>query len=122
MKAASKTQKALALFVGVVVSVLAIFAGEFSSHGETLDTPVYGLTVDENAMIERAIEELAGDDFVVEEVALKTIKVFDQNNELVEIVSLWEDQEVEDEYTLQLLNQSTFLSSYNNTSIYQIVE
>lgn len=122
MKAASKTQKALALFVGVVVSALAIFAGEFSSHGETLDTPVYNLTVDENAMIERGIEELAGDGFVVEEVALKTIKIFDQKNELIEIVSLWEDQEIEDEYTLQLLNQSKFLSSYNNTSIYQAAE
>ncbi len=122
MKAASKTQKAMALFVGVVVSALAIFAGEFSSHGETIDNSIYELNIDENALIERAIEEMSEEEYMIEEVALKTIKVFDQDNELVEVISLWEGQEIEDEYTLQLLNQSTFLSSYNNTAIYQVIE
>lgn len=122
MKAASKTQKASALFVGIVVSVLAIFAGEFSTHGETVDISIYQLDTDETALIERAIEEMDEADYLIEEVALKTIKIFDQNNQLIEIISLWEDQEVEDEYTLQLLNQSDFLSSYNNTSIYQVAD
>gem|GEM_PF-3221650 len=112
----------MALFVGVVVSALAIFAGEFSSHGETIDNSIYELNIDENALIERAIEEMSEEEYVIEEVALKTIKVFDQDNELVEVISLWEGQEIEDEYTLQLLNQSTFLSSYNNTAIYQVIE
>lgn len=122
MKAASKTQKASALFVGIVVSVLAIFAGEFSSHGETVDNSIYQLDIDETALIERAIQEMDEAEYVIEEVALKTIKIFDKNNDLIEIISLWEDQEVEDEYTLQLLNQSNFLSSYNNTSIYQVAD
>ncbi len=122
MKAASKTQKALALFVGVVVSALAIFAGEFSSHGETIDNSVYELNIDETALIERAIEEMNEEDYIIEETALKTIKVFDKDHELIEVISLWEGQEVEDSYTLQLLNQATFLSSYNNTSIYQVVK
>ncbi|GAB5527350.1 MAG: hypothetical protein Roseis2KO_52220 [Roseivirga sp.] len=122
MKAASKTRKALALFVGVVVSALAIFAGEFSSHGETIDNSVYELDIDETALIERAIEEMNEEDYIIEEAALKTIKVFDKDHELIEVISLWEGQEVEDNYTLQLLNQATFLSSYNNTSIYQVVK
>lgn len=122
MKAASKTQKALALFVGVVVSALAIFAGEFSSHGETIDNSVYELNIDETALIERAIEEMNEEDYIIEETALKTIKVFDKDHELIEVISLWEGQEIEDNYTLQLLNQATFLSSYNNTSIYQVVK
>ncbi|MCE7995270.1 MAG: hypothetical protein HEP71_25055 [Roseivirga sp.] len=122
MKAASKTQKASALFVGIVVSVLAIFAGEFSSHGETVDNSIYQLDIDETALIERAIQEMDEEEYVIEEAILKTIKIYDKDNELIEIISLWEDQEVEDEYTLRLLNQSNFLSSYNNTSIYQVAD
>lgn len=122
MKAASKTQKALAIFVGVVVSALAIFAGEFSSHGETIDNTVYELDIDEMALIERAIEEMSEEEYVIEEAALMTVKVFDKHNELIETVSLWEGQEIEDKYTLQLINKANFLTSYNNTSIYQVVE
>lgn len=122
MKTASKTKKTLALFVGVVVSALAIFGGEFSTHGESMHEAPYELNIDEQALIERAIEELTAEEFVVEEIALKTIKVFDEQNKLIEQVSLWEDQEVEDPYTLQLLNQATFLSGYSNTEIYQVHE
>ena len=121
MKASNK-QKTVALFFGVVVSALAIFAGEFSSHGETLHETTYALNIDEQTLMERAVEEMKGDDFVVDEPILKTIKIYDDHFQLIEQVSLWEGQEVEDLYTLQLLNKASFLSGHSNVKIYQVHE
>lgn len=122
MKTTSKNRKAIALFVGVAVSALAIFGAEFSSKGETAISSDIVLDIDEDALIERAIEEMSEDDFPIEATGQKTIKIYDKDNSLVEVISLNEEQSIEDECTAKFLNQAEFLSSYGNTLIYQISE
>jgi len=65
---------------------------------------------------------MAVEDFGFEEDNLKTIKIYNENDELLETVTVGQDEEVEDELTQQRLNQAEFLSEYNNTLIYRISE
>ena len=125
MKATSKTQKTIAIVVGVAVSALALFGGEFSSKADTVHNEMV-LNIDEDALIERAIEELNEDDFFMEleleEEASETIKIYNQDYELVETIYLREGETIEDKYTEQYLNQAEYLSSYGSTTIYKVFQ
>ena len=119
MKATSKTQKRIALAAGLLVTLLAVFGGEFTSHGETLHNEAT-LDIDEAALIERAIIEMEEGYYIPEEAITKTIKVYDKDYELMEIIHLNEGEMVEDVFSEQLLNQAEFLSEYGNTMIYKV--
>jgi len=121
MKATSKTQKRIAIATMLVVTFLAVFAGEFSSHGESMHNEMT-LDIDENALIERAIEEMEEEFFLPEEEVTKTIKIFDKNYELVDIIHVKEGASVEDVYSKMLLNQAEYLSEYGNTVIYKVTD
>lgn len=121
MKATSKTQKRLALAAAIVVTFFAVFVGEFSSHGESMHNEVL-LDIDENALIERAIKEMEVEYIESEEAVTKTIKIFNQDYELVDIIHLDEGELVEDKYSKQLLNSAEYLSEFGNTVIYKVTK
>lgn len=119
MKTTSKTQKRIALAAGLLVTLLAVFASEFTSHGETIHNEAV-LEIDEAALIERAIVEMEEGYYIPQEAITKTIKVFDKENELMDIIHLNEGELVEDVFSERLLNQAEFLSEYGNTMIYKL--
>lgn len=121
MKTASKTQKRIALAFGLVVSLLLVFAGENTSQGEEYHNATL-MEIDEDALFERAIEEMEEEYYTPEMNFSKTIKIFNQDYELLDIIYLNDNGEVDDVYSKQLLNQSEFLSEYGNTAIYKVTE
>lgn len=124
MKATSKTQKSIAIVVGIAVSALALFGGEFTSQADPAHHNEMMLNIDEDALIERAIEEMNEEDFFfqIEEEVTETIKIYNKDYELMETLYLKEGESIEDIYTEQFLNQAEFLSSYGSTTIYKVFE
>ena len=59
---------------------------------------------------------------VIEEENFKTIKVFNESNDLIETIQVTDAGIVGDDQTQQLLNRAEFLSEYSNTLVYKISE
>ena len=73
-------------------------------------------------VLERAYQDLvAGEDIKVDQASDEstTIKVFDQENELIDWVILSPD-ELPDQDFASLLLQSSLMAEYNNSYIYQV--
>ncbi len=122
MKTVLKNQKTLSAIVALALAVVVTFVAGINSYGETANEEEFVFDYDETALMERAIADMAVEDFDFEEDNLKTIKIYNENDELLETVTVGQDEVVEDELTQQRLNQAEFLSEYNNTLIYKISE
>ena len=122
MKTVLKNQKTLSAIVALALAAVVTFVAGINSYGVTSNEAEIVFDFDETELMERAIADLAIEDFDFEEVSLKTIKIYDANDELLETVTVGQDEVVEDELTQQRLNQAEFLSEYNNTLIYKISE
>lgn len=122
MKTVLKNQKTLSAIVALALAVVVTFVAGINSYGETANEEGFVFDYDETALMERAIADLAVEDFDFEEESLRTIKIYDENDELLETVTVGQNEEVENELTQQRLNQAEFLSEYNNTLIYKISE
>ncbi len=122
MKTVLKNQKTLSAIVALALAVVVTFVAGINSYGETANEEEFVFDYDETALMERAIADMAVEDFGFEEDNLKTIKIYNEHDELLETVTVGQDEVVEDELTQQRLNQAEFLSEYNNTLIYKISE
>ncbi len=122
MKTVLKNQKTLSAIVALALAVVVTFVAGINSYGETANEEEFVFDYNETALMERAIADMAVEDFDFEEDNLKTIKIYNENDELLETVTVGQDEIVEDELTQQRLNQAEFLSEYNNTLIYRISE
>jgi hypothetical protein len=122
MKTVLKNQKTLSAIVALALAAVVTFVAAMNSYGVTSGEENIELNFDETALMERAIADLSVEEFEFEETTSKTIKIYNQNDELLETVTLAEDEVVEDDLTAQRLNQAEFLSAYNNTLIYRISE
>ena len=121
MKTVFKNQKRVSAIVALALAGMVTFMAGINSYGVTSETD-YAFDFDEQALMERAIADLEAEEFVMEEEAYTTIKIYNEQNELIESVMVGEGELIEDEYTQQLLNQAEFLSSYNSTMVYQVSE
>lgn len=72
--------------------------------------------------LERAYNEVVMEefDFELEGEATEVIKIYDQEDNLIDSIVLTGNQVIEDLETKKLLNKAEFLTSYNNTSLYKI--
>lgn len=122
MKTVLKNQKTLSAIVALALAAVVTFVAGINSYGVTSNEAEIVFDFDETELMERAIADLAIEDFDFEEENLKTIKIYNENDELLETVTVGQDEVVEDELTQQRLNQAEFLSEYNNTLIYKISE
>ena len=120
MKTVLKNQKRVSAIVALALAGMVTFMAGINSYGVT--STDYAFDFDEQALMERAIADLEAEEFVMEEEAYTTIKIYNEQNELIESVMVGEGELIEDEYTQQLLNQAEFLSSYNSTMVYQVSE
>ncbi|GAB5527351.1 MAG: hypothetical protein Roseis2KO_52230 [Roseivirga sp.] len=122
MKTVLKNQKTLSAIVALALAAVVTFVAGVNSYGETANEGEFVFDYDETALMERAIADLAVEDFDFEDESLRTIKIYNENDELLETVTVGQDEVVENELTQQRLNQAEFLSAYNNTLIYKISE
>ncbi|MCE7995271.1 MAG: hypothetical protein HEP71_25060 [Roseivirga sp.] len=123
MKTVLKNQKTVSAIVALALAAVVTFVAGVNSYGVTSNEAEIVFDFDETALMERAIADLEDEVFdFEEEVSLRTIKIYNENNELLETVTVGQDEVVENELTQQRLNQAEFLSEYNNTLIYKISE
>jgi hypothetical protein len=121
-KVSQKTTSAIAaLMLGAVIT----FTAAMSTFGETNNLKIVEASEAELAEIEM-LERAYIDTFEQEEVVdfnsevVRTIKVYGNNDELLETIELGEGEVIEDINTQNLIHKAEFLSEYNNTSIYKI--
>lgn len=122
MKTVLKNQKTVSAIVALALGAIVTFMAVSNSYGVTSNEAEVAFDFDEKELMERAIADITYEEFVIEEESYKTIKIFNENNDLIQTVQVGEDELVQDDQTQQLLNQAEFLSEYNNTLVYKISE
>ena len=120
MKSSNKTTKRLSIAIAGMLVAMFTFVGELSSHGETAAEFNNSFELNEQAILERAIEDVESSHYVpFEEPQLHIIKIYDEAHNLLDTIELEEGQdEIGSQNAKSLLNKAEFLSKYNNTSIY----
>ena len=122
MKTVLKNQRTLSAIVALTLAAIVTLVAGVKSYGETANEGELIFEFDEKELLERAIADLGKESFAIEEEAVQTVKIFNANNELLETVTLTEDQLIEEIITEQRLDQAEFLSAYGNTLVYKISE
>jgi len=75
---------------------------------------------DEQAILERAYEDVRNAEELPPLNEELIIKIFDEDNNLIESMTLLSGAEVADEDFRKLINQSTLLAEYSTSKIYQL--
>ena len=113
------SQKRVSAIVALALATVITFMAVINSYGvPTTDELTFEF--DENALMERVLADMFTEKFVTEEEAHRTIKIYNENDELIEAVTLVAGEQVENRETRKLLNRAEYLSTYGNTSIYKV--
>ena len=119
MKKALANQKRVSAIVALALATVITFMAVINSYGVPA-TDEFTFEFDENALMERVLADMVTEKFVPEEEAHQTIKIYNENDELIEAVTLVVGEQVENREIRKLLNRAEYLSSYGNTSIYKV--
>jgi len=126
MKKSNKvSQKTASAIVALMLGAFITFSAAMDSFGETNILNSKTDSVD-NALETKILERAFADAFSykeyiqIETVEKHTIKVFDNNDNLIETIELGKGEVIEDSQTKSLVNKAEFLSEFNNVSIYKI--
>jgi len=60
--------------------------------------------------------------FEVEEPEIKTMKLYSESGELLEMLTLLEGETIEEVYAGQQFNKAEYLASYADVSIYRVAD
>lgn len=112
-------QKRVSAIVALALATVITFMAVIHSYGVPA-TDEFTFEFDENALMERALADMVTEKFVTEEEAPRTIKIYNENDELIEAVTLVAGEQVENRETRKLLNRAEYLSGYGNISIYKV--
>lgn len=118
------SQKTASAIVALMLGGLITFTAAMSTFGVTKNLEPNELSEAEildMKMLERAYVDtfqMEKDLSIKSEV--KTIKVYDSNDELLETIELGEGDIIENLNSKHLVHKAEYLSEYNNTSIYKI--
>lgn len=110
-----KASATLALALGLVVT----FSAAIQSYG-TVKNKSY-VYYDISAALERAYADATKEDHQFIEVTpeIKTVRVFNSEDELVETFHLANDEDIDRREVQQKLGDATFLSEYANIVVYK---
>jgi len=120
MKRKLNTKRTMSAIVALALAAAVTLTAGIESYGISKNE---GLVMyDAQNSLERAYNEITMDefDFEVEEELTEVIKIYDQEDNLIDSIVLTENEVIEDIETKKLLNQAEFLTSYNNTKLYRI--
>ncbi len=120
MRKVLKNQKRVSAIVALALGAMVTFMAGINSYGVTANESGLVFDFDETALMERAIADLEEVEYLVEEVAVQTIKIYDGSDELIETIYLSEGEEVEDVETQKLLNQAEYLTGFGDTQVYRV--
>ena len=119
MKKVLASQKRVSAIVALALATVITFMAVINSYGvPATDELIFEF--DENALMEKVLADMVTEKFVTEEEAHRTIKIYNENDELIEAVTLAAGEQVENRETRKLLNRAEYLSTYGNTSIYKV--
>lgn len=119
MKKVLASQKRVSAIVALALATVITFMAVINSYGvPATDELIFEF--DENALMEKVLADMVTEKFVTEEEAHRTIKIYNENDELIEAVTLVAGEQVENRETRKLLNRAEYLSTYGNTSIYKV--
>lgn len=77
---------------------------------------------DEQAILERAYEDVRDSEEFPQLEDEQIIKVFDEDNKLIQSMTLLAGDEIIDEDFRQLVNQSTLLAEYSGSKVYKLTK
>ncbi len=120
MRKVLKNQKRVSAIVALALGAMVTFMAGINSYGVTANESDLVFDFDETALMERAIADLEEVEYLVEEVAVQTIKIYDGSDELIETIYLSEGEEIEDVETQKLLNQAEYLTGFGDTQVYRV--
>ncbi|MHA7101064.1 hypothetical protein [Roseivirga pacifica] len=115
-----KKPRKVSAIVACALALIVTFTAGLNSYGETeMDSP---LAVEFDAAVARAYTDVVKEEaFDFELDQPQVIKIYNAQDELVKTISLKENETIEDEQTQMLYNRAKFLTSYENTSIYRLL-
>ena len=119
MKKVLANQKRVSAIVALALATVITFMAVINSYGVPANDE-FIFEFDENALMERVLADMVTEKFATEEEAPRTIKIYNENDELIEAVTLVAGEQVENSETRKLLNRAEYLSGYGNTSIYKV--
>ena len=110
----------MSALVALALAAVVTFTAGIKSYGIPKNEELVVYDVKES--LDRAYDELTMDVFEAgfETNISETIKIYDENDDLVKSIELEEGDVIENNETKKLLNKAEFLTSYNKTSIYRI--
>jgi hypothetical protein len=115
------TSAIIALMLGAIIT----FTAAMSTFGETNNLKPVKASEFELAKVEM-LERAYADTFEQEEIfdfeaqEVRTIKIYDNNDELLETIELGAGDVIDNASSQNLVHKAEFLSEYNNISIYKI--
>ena len=120
MKKQFTIQRKWSAIVAMTLGLVVTFMAAIQSYGVTKAEEL--IVYDIKSSLDRAYADATAEEFDFEESTpeTETIKIYNNNDQLILSILKERDGIVKDEEAKKLLNRSEYLASYGNTSIYRI--
>jgi len=121
MKKEFKIKRKVSAIVAMALALVVSLIAATESYGEANIDPKH--QEEARLALEEAYESIVGYEYFTPSIEEnpEIIKIFDANNNLLEEVQLFEGEVIEDEQVQQLVNKAEYLSSFNNTTVYKVM-
>lgn len=107
------------LIAGLIVLITAtLFL--LDSGGQGLNESIEAIEFDDQAILERAYEDVRNSEEFPQLEEEQIIKIFDEDNQLIQSMTLLAGDEIIDEDFRKLINKSTLLAEYRTSKIYKL--
>ena len=107
------------LVAGLVLLITATLL-VLENNQKTLNESADPIEFDDQAILERAYEDVRSAEEYPELEEEQIIKVFDEDNNLIKSMTLMAGDEIIDEDFQKLINQSTLLTEYSTSKVYRL--
>jgi len=121
MKKELKIRRKVSAIVAMALALVVTFIAAVDTYGDS------AVNAEEKEELSIAIAEAYDEVVTYEHVedftesAYELIKIFDAEDQLIEEVKVAEDGAIEDLEIQKLVNKAEYLSSYNNTKVYRLL-
>ena len=120
MKKQFTIQRKWSAIVALTLALVVTFMAAIQSYGVTKAEEL--IVYDIKSSLDRAYADMTEEEFNFEEFIseTETIKIYDNNDQLILSILKEKDGIVKDEGAKKLLNKAEYLASYGSTSIYRV--
>lgn len=119
MAVSTKSTKATLLILGfIALATVLMLTPKSQEFIESIDS----MEFDEQAILERAYEDVRNAEELPPLEEEQIIKIFDEDNQLIQSMTLVAGDDIKDEDFRKLINQSTLLAEYRTSKIYRLTK